>query len=287
MISRLDLDGVGSPLGIAARIHNLIPDLPTAVPVEALCGQFDIHTVSELETEGFEAALIMDANKAAGGILVAAGRPRKRRRYSIAHELGHFLIPTHMPGAAHRFECALDDLHLLDIKEQDRRRRKEAEANRFAAALLMPVPRIRSACAAKRPSLAEVTRLANEFDVSKEAMARAYVEAHREAVAVLLLRLGRITRVYRNERHFPWIVPGVGEVVPPGSIASSSALQPGQFSQVEECDTDTWLGDRDRRRVEVLTEQLLAQRDGYSMLLLHAEIFDEDESEAEVFRTRR
>ena len=119
------------------------PIFPPLCPVEALCGQLDIHSVSELDTEGFEAALIMDANKAAGSILVAAGRSRKRRRYSIAHELGHFLIPTHMPDAAQGFECSLDDLHLLDIKEQDRRRRIEAEANRFAAALLMPVPRIR------------------------------------------------------------------------------------------------------------------------------------------------
>ena len=231
----------------------------------------------------------MDANKAAGSILVAAGRSQKRRRYSVAHELGHFLIPTHMPDAAQGFECSLDDLHLLDHKEQNRRRRVEAEANRFAAALLMPVPRIRTACASKRPSLVEVVRLADEFDVSKEAMARSYVEANREAVAVILLRHGRIVRMYRNERLFPWIEPRVGDVVPAGSIANSSALPPGEFSQIEECEPDTWVSERDVRRVDALTEHLLAQRDGFAMLLLHAELIDEDDDgdEDEAFRPLR
>ena len=140
-----------------------------------------------------------------------------------------------------------------------------------------------------RPSLVEVAKLANEFDVSKEAMARAYVDAHRGAVAVVLLRHGKITRIYRNERHFPWIERRVGDVVPAGSIASSSEVQPGQFSPVEECDADTWISDRDVQRVEVLTEHLLAQRDGFAMLLLHAELVDEDDDgdEDEVIGGRR
>ena len=36
-IDRMDLDGVASPAGLAARIHELIPDLPLPVPVKALC----------------------------------------------------------------------------------------------------------------------------------------------------------------------------------------------------------------------------------------------------------
>ncbi|MDB5679334.1 ImmA/IrrE family metallo-endopeptidase [Sphingomonas bacterium] len=278
-ISRLDLDGLGSPLAIANCIHVLESDMPMVIPVEALCNQLDIISVENFETENFEAALVMDVNKAAGSILVAAGRPRKRRRYSVAHELGHFLIPTHMPGPGHGFECSLDDLHLLDVKERDRRRRIEAEANRFAAALLMPVPRIRAGFSPKGPDLVDIVRLAAEFDVSKEAMARSYVEAQREAVAVILIRQGRVIRTYRNEQHFPWIVPRVGDVVPAGSIASAYELQPGQYSQVEECDAETWLSDRDKRGVSVLTEHLLAQRDGFAMLLLHAELGEDDEDD--------
>jgi hypothetical protein len=200
-----------------------------------------------------------------------------RRRYSIGHELGHVLIPTHMPRPGQRFECSLADFHLLDTKEQDRRRRIEAEANRFAATLLMPPNRVRSGFTSRRPNVAEVVRLASEFDVSKEAMARAYVEAQREPVAIVLIQHGRILRLYRNGKHFPWITSRVGQSVPATSIASMFTLRPGECSDVEECEADIWIGDRDARRVTALTEQLLGQRDGFAMLLLHAEMLDEDD----------
>jgi hypothetical protein len=114
----------------------------------------------------------------------AAGRPRTRQRYSIGHELGHSLIPTHRPRTSDGFSCSLDDLHQHDPKERDRRKRIEADANRFAAALLMSPRRIRAAMTSASPDLGEIVRLAHDFDVSKEAMARAYVGAQREAIAM-------------------------------------------------------------------------------------------------------
>lgn len=252
--------------------------MPLAVPVEDLCRKLDIAAIDEIDTSGFEAALVTDANKAAGGILVAAGRSRQRRRYSISHELGHFLIPTHLPRPGVNFECSLADLHLLDARERDRRRRIEAEANRFAAALLMPQARVRPAIASPAPNLAEVVRLARDFDVSKEAMARTYVEAHHEARAVLILRNGRILRIYRDQAKLPWIAPRPGQAVPAGSLASAHRLQPAELTDVEECDADTWFGEREGERVGEVTEQLLGQRSGFAMLLLHAEIADESDT---------
>lgn len=276
-ISRLDLDGLGAPSAIAARIHEIENDLPLAVPVEELCRKLDIETIREVATANFEAALIMDSNKAAGGILVAEGRSRHRRRYSIGHELGHFLIPTHMPRPGQGFQCSLDDLHLLDTREQDRRKRIEAEANRFAAALLMPPQRIRANYKALEPDIAEIVRLAREFEVSKEAMARAYVEAQRDAVAIILLQHSRIRRIYRNTHHCPWIEPHLGQSAPQDSIASGHRLAPGELSDIEECDADVWFGESQARRIDILTEQLLAQRDGFAMVLLHAEMVDDED----------
>ena len=77
-ISRLDLDGVGQPGAIAKRIHDLLPDLPLDFDIEALCRQLDIHSITELDTSAFEAALLMDINKAAGSILLASGSPPAR-----------------------------------------------------------------------------------------------------------------------------------------------------------------------------------------------------------------
>jgi Zn-dependent peptidase ImmA (M78 family) len=129
---------------VAAKIHELLPELPLAVPLEPLCRQLDIASIERIETDAFEAALVMDELKAKGGILLAAGRRPERSRFSIAHELGHFLIPSHRPEPGGPFECSLGDLQQSDTHSHDRRRRIEAEANRFAAHLLMPPKRVRT-----------------------------------------------------------------------------------------------------------------------------------------------
>lgn len=275
-ITRLDLDGLGSPAAIAGRILELDKDLPLVIPLERLCSQLDISSIETLDTDAFEAALIMDANKADGAILLARNRPSQRTRYSLAHELGHWLIPTHRPDAAHRFECQLDDLHRVNDKEQNRRRRIEAEANRFASALLMPPRRIRREISGTA-DLQDIVALAARFGVSKEAMARAYVEASHEPIAVLILHRAVVTRVYRNSE-FPWIEVRIGQKVPSDSIASVSRPA-ASLSEPEECDPTTWLSERDWERTELLLEQVLGQTHEYAMVLLHAELTDPDGDE--------
>lgn len=271
-IGRLDLDGLGSPAALAARIHELEPQLSTRVPVEELCLQLDIQTIGALETDGFEAALIMDELKASGAVLVAKGRSDERRRYSIAHELGHFLIPAHRPSGGSSFECSLADLHLLDPKDRDRRKRVEAEANRFAAHLLMPPRAVRARIRQTDSTLENVVAMAREFGVSKEAMVRSWVDSHRQPVAVVLAHRGRILRRYRNE-DFPWLPDGNGRL-PEDSLAAELKPAPGIFSRVEEVDPTVWLSEPDAERVLSLTEQVLGQRDGYALVLLQAELDD-------------
>lgn len=271
---RLDLDGVGSPREIAARIHELSPELPANFSLHDLCRQLDIDSIEEVSTEAFEAALLMDANKAFGSILLAKGRSAKRHRFSIGHELGHFLIPTHMPRPGEPFQCSLADLHLVDSREKNRRKRIEAEANRFAAELLMPRIRLRKAIASRQPDLGEICNLATQFGMSKEAMARAYVEACPHTIAVLILERGLIRRVYRTEE-LPAIVPWIGQPVPHDSIASDHRLQPQELSECEECEPEVWFEGPNTARVDVMTEQLLGQREGYAMLLLDVGLADD------------
>ncbi len=273
-VDRLDLDGLGSPTAIAAKIHELLPQFHAGVQIEELCRQLDIASIKDIATEGFEAALVMDELKASGAILLAAGRSPQRRRFSIGHELGHFLIPSHRPSPGRPFECSLADLHLLNAKDRDRRRRVEAEANRFAAHLLMPPTRVRAAIRHSPSSLESIVAMAREFGVSKEAMARAWVEAHREPVAVIVACRGRVLRRYRSE-DFPWLPGDNGQPLPTDSIAIQTSLPPGTYSPIEEIDADVWLDGRDAARTLMLTEQVLGQRDGFALVLLQAEMDEE------------
>lgn len=127
-----------------------------------------------------------------------------------------------------------------------------------------------------RPEIADVVRLARMFDVSKDALARAYVEYSREPVAIVVIRNDRILRIYRNARNFPWIDTSPGQSVPAGSIYHSDPRSPGRASAAEACDPILWLSDADARKVESLTEQVLGQQNGFALLMLHAEMADED-----------
>jgi Zn-dependent peptidase ImmA (M78 family) len=273
-LSRVELADIGSPARLAARIHELAPDLPLAFSIEALSRQLDIESIEEEAVSSFAAMLLMHPDKAWGSIVIADGTPPRRRRFSIGHELGHFLIPSHKPGAGQGFTCSQADLRSADTREKDRHKKMEAEANLFAARLLMPPSRIRANLRRAQPDLAEIVRLADMFEVSKAAMARGYVDAHRETLALVVLRDGRIEQVHRPD-DFPWIAPGIGSPVPHDSIASARTGSTGDITLMDECDPEIWLSASASRRTEVLREQVFTQQGGFAMVLLHAEL-DED-----------
>ena len=277
-ISRLDLDGVGSPTALVTRIYEIEPNLPIPVPIEDLCLALDIVAIKEMDTKGFEAALVTDRLKASGAILVAQGRSRRRRRFSIAHELGHFVIPAHLPPVTGAFQCTPDDLLTSWSREQSRVLRMEAEANRFAAALLMPPLILRGEIRkARAPNLDKVLRLSDFFDVSREALSRAYVEQSREAIVIIVTRHGRVVRSYRGADRFPWLGVTSNDLVPQTSIFHSKPNAVGVVTSVVECDPDTWLDYNNARKVQAMTEQVFVQNDSFALILLHANMNDEED----------
>ena len=141
-ISRIELDGTGSPQGIVTAILKIEKDLPIPVPINDLCYALDIAEIVIQDTDGFEGALITDTARNRGSIIARASHPY-RERYTIGHELGHFLIPRHIPNATDRFLCSSNDIQTISADKKDVWLSREAEANRFASLLLMPPPALR------------------------------------------------------------------------------------------------------------------------------------------------
>src|SRR6185437_10705677 len=135
------------------------------VPIEELARQLDIREIAPLETEGFEGGLLTDEARSSGIILVNGAARRGRRRFTIGHELGHFLIPTHKPKKGSEFLCSRDDMRRWSDKDQDSYVRMEVQANEFSALILMPPPLWRKEIAAYGdPALSQVVALAGKFD---------------------------------------------------------------------------------------------------------------------------
>jgi Zn-dependent peptidase ImmA (M78 family) len=95
-------------------------------------------------------------------------RSRGRRRFTIAHECGHWVL--HVAGSGQEVCCRPQDIaeqHVPDAEAVRQLRHREAEANAFAQELLMPEVLVHQQAKATGCNL---SALAERFDVSVPAI---------------------------------------------------------------------------------------------------------------------
>src|SRR4051812_42309115 len=85
------------PNRMAAAIHLQLPLLEGPIPIRKIAFALDIAQIREAPTKSMEAALVTTAERDEGAILVNDRSSEQRRRFSIGHELLHFLNPAHQP----------------------------------------------------------------------------------------------------------------------------------------------------------------------------------------------
>lgn len=162
----------GAATDLLKKYHIASPD---AIDLETLVwleGRLRIRTGG---LEGAEGRLV--ATDGGGGVIrVASGHNLGRFRFTIAHEMGHYVL--HRQGALDKIATRRDLTIWNDASE-------EAEANCFAAELLMPEFLFKSRCVGE-PSIALLDRLADEFRTSTLATSFQYWEYTREPVALVL-----------------------------------------------------------------------------------------------------
>jgi Zn-dependent peptidase ImmA (M78 family) len=182
---RSNLDTIGESLA-HQRAEDLISALgivdPSEINVE------DIATmqgalVLEGGLTGAEARLTMSSK--INFIRVNSNvRELGRKRFGIAHEIGHLLLHRGQAGIE---ICSQNDVVLFASSEP-----KERHANTFAASLLMPQPMFAPRCKAVLPSLADVAKLAQEFEVTLTAAATRYIEFCPHRCCLVVSKNGRI-----------------------------------------------------------------------------------------------
>lgn len=133
-----------------------------------------------------------------------------RRRFAIAHELGHMEL-KHSPGAP--TECG-EKQFVLWYKSQNN---KEVEANLFAAELLMPEDMFLGKLEKTLPSMELIEGLADAFRTTLTATAIRYVDLCGEQCAVVFSTGGKVAWMRRSPDFHGWIAPG--RTLSPNSIA--------------------------------------------------------------------
>jgi len=272
-LDRISLEDVGSEPGrMAAAILEQLKYRGGAVPIDAIAGALDIHEIRRKPLENLEGALLTTPLRDFGSILINSKASPQRQRFTIGHELGHFLIRSHA-GTDAGFQCSRRDMGTWSTKSDERRKRQEAEANRFAIEILAP----RRACLAffdNNPDMAQILTMADAFDISRAAAARRFVELQGDVIAVVFSKEGRLIYAARSEE-FPEIAPRKEDLLPlPPRTSGAGALCP-----IEDADATFWLT-RPRTECE-LTIQTLFQKNEHAMSLLHL-VTPEEESEPDL-----
>lgn len=98
-------------------------------------------------------------------IYVNTTDPPTRKRFTIAHELGHYILHFHdSDGEMIDTEAVM--FRSTEVDPADEQGVQETEANRFAAALLMPAALVRQ----EYKSTGSIRGMARIFNVSEDAM---------------------------------------------------------------------------------------------------------------------
>lgn len=119
----------------------------------------------------------------------------ERRRFVIAHEIGHCIL--HKTGSVR--PCSEGDLFRYEGGN------REAEANWFAAELLMPGRLLAPHCDVPKPSFAAVQQIAAVFRTTLTATAIRFVQLSSERCALVWSEVGRVKWAVRSPDFPAWI----------------------------------------------------------------------------------
>jgi Zn-dependent peptidase ImmA (M78 family) len=117
--------------------------------------------IKEDDVEGYAGMLMVMGDVALISVNRAI-RETTRKRFTIAHELGHFSIPGHIVEGGLPIQCTDSDLSMFGEKNPGR----EVEANYFAAELLMPRARFRKDVQKGKPTRDFLSKLCDTYDTS-------------------------------------------------------------------------------------------------------------------------
>jgi len=188
-----------------ARAYKIIRNLnirhPSEISIEEIAWTRGA-LVLEGGLRGADARIVHSGRSLFAIIRVRAGvTPYGRKRFAIAHELGHFEL-AHNEGVI--AACSEKEFFIWYEGQNDR----EVEANIFAAELLMPTKLFRERLENTVPSMDLIQGLSDEFQTTLTATAIRYVELSEEPCAIVFSTGGCVRWVRRSSDFHYWISPG-------------------------------------------------------------------------------
>jgi Zn-dependent peptidase ImmA (M78 family) len=156
----------------AAQVLQRCRQSSAPVDVEGVARQLGLQVVEK--PLGGASGLLITGEGRALICVNSVGETRQRQRFTIAHEIGHFVLRHQFEKGEHVHVDRGNFISARNARASAGVDLKEIEANQFAAALLMPVGLVEaeaSKLVGDGPLLDQhVALLATKFDVSEQAM---------------------------------------------------------------------------------------------------------------------
>ena len=254
---------------IVSEIILQNPKIKIPIPLEEVAVAAGIIDIQYLKLGALEGSLTADPCKTKGVIMVnndpAKGNSH-RQRFTLGHELGHFMHPFHKSKMA----CSRSDINASksgDIFEK--------QASDFSSKLLMPKKQFcNNQFFNDDASIRNVIKLAELFGVSFEACMNRYVETHHEPLRVLYFK-DKQFRYFRYNNNLPFYLSqkfSKGCFAPHGSLTSQIDLKHQDYNYEDLVNASTWFTPRDGFIFpENIIEDVYIQTNGYSATLLKFE----------------
>ncbi len=185
-----------------------------------------------MTSEGFHGVSIGDTNGAT--IIVNSRIPnRHRKRFTVAHELGHVCLHIIKANNKSSFKCMNNDIH----SGENSNKTYEKEADEFASALLMPSSVISPLISSNDLSWSLVKEVNSLCDVSLEAAARRTVALSRDSCCLVIHKDGEMWYPLKSNS-FSTFIPNQAF---PISLDYHSGEAGESFpNRIEECDLSDW-----------------------------------------------
>lgn len=218
--------------------------------VYSICEHFDIRIIEEI----IMADAYLECVNGKSYIVLKKSLNDFRKKFTIAHELGHFYMPWH---SELMFGCDISEMDMEDYTI------REKEANQFAAELLMPAEEFRRNFAGKI-SYNAISQLANCFAVSFQAALNRCIDMANEDCMVVCSVSKRV-KWFKATEGFPCYIRG--KKICEQSCADELAdLRSFQTKTVEEPGY-VWFANADDK--EIVEESIMFPSYGEVISILH------------------
>lgn len=246
----------------AANLANYVAEkfVKTAPPdLMALCRDLGLR-IREVPAKGFDGALIRSKAGQKGIVAVKASIFEKsRKRFTIAHEIGHFIIPHHrdLGNICEDKKIESFDSHLSQA---------EIEANEFAAELLLPSALLRKRFNLSEFSLPQISAIAADFGTSLTATTRSFLTLT-DLPCAMVWSVTNSARWFVRSDSFRFFLP-LAELPANGSFAARIFRGESAPAELAPVRADAWLNRQDAEQVTTLLEHSISLRNYSAVLTL-------------------